>query len=142
MKYNLVRHKNIKLLISDECSREILLEHLPEIEALAEKVSHFYTNLMHATQDDAASIEAEKKLLLSKIGFNIIGLPFSNHDAELYALDKKLNYKILQLIEYERINVDVEKPLKTLAVRHINNSEHKNLAQYIEYLIKKDLGLL
>lgn len=142
MKYNLLKHKNMKLLISDECSREILLTYLPEIEALAKKVSHFYANLMHATNDDAASIEAEKKLLLSKIGYNIIGLPFSNHDAELYALDKKLNYKILQLIEYERINVDVEKPLKTLAVRHINNSEHKNLAKYIEYLIKKDLGLL
>lgn len=142
MKYNLLKHKNMKLLISDECSREILLTYLPEIEALGEKVSHFYANLMHATNDDAASIEAEKKLLLSKIGYNIIGLPFSNHDAELYALDKKLAYKELQLIEYERINIDVEKPLKTLAVRHINNSEHKNLAKYIEYLIKKDLGLL
>lgn len=142
MKYNLFKHKNVKLLISEECTREILLEHLQEIEALAEKVSHFYANLMHATQADAAIIEAEKKLLLSKIGFNIIGLPFSNHDAKLYALEKKLFYKEVQLIEYERINIDVEKPLKTLAVRHINNSEHKNLAKYIEYLIKKDLGII
>lgn len=142
MKYNLFKHNKIKLLISEDCTREILLEHLQEIEALAEKVSNFYANLMHTNQADAAMIEAEKKLLLSKIGFNIIGLPFSNHDAELYALDKKFEYKIIYLIEYERINVDVEKPLKTLAVRHINNSQHKNLAKYIEYLIKKDLGII
>lgn len=44
-------------------------------------------------------------------------------------------------IKFQRINVDVEKPLKTLAVRHVNNSSHKNLAKYIEYLIKKDLDL-
>lgn len=104
--------------------------------------------LMSATPDQSAALEKEKQQLTSKIGYNIIGVPFTNHDAELYALDKKLDYTELHLEyvvnlerEHERINIDVEKPVKTLAVRHVNNSNHKNLAKYIEYLIKKDLGI-
>lgn len=150
MKYVLVKYKSIKLLINEGCSIEPLLANIAEIDLLENKVNQFYSNLLHADQNDAATLEAEKRHLTSKIGYNIIGVPFTNQDAELYALDKKIEYTVLQLengeqinmptIEYERINIDVEKPLKTLAVKHVNNSNHANLAKYIEYLIKKDLG--
>lgn len=152
MKHVLIKYKKIKLLINEGCSSEHLLVHLTEIESLEKKVSHFYANLLTVNKDEAEAIEAEKQRLISKIGYNIVGVPFTNQDAELYALDKKLDYTVLQLEDgvhvdkaperkYERINIDVEKPLKTLAVKHVNNSHHRNLAQYIEYLIKKDLGL-
>lgn len=144
MKYVLIKYKNIKLLVNEVCDMKPMLEQLPNIEALAEKVSGFYMNLMNVNQEQSSALEKEKQQLTSKIGYKIIGVPFTNQDAELYALDKKLEYTEFQLnvdIEYERINIDVEKPLKTLAVRHVNNSTHKNLAKYIEYLIKKDLGI-
>lgn len=148
MKYVLVKYKNIKLLVNEGCNMQLLLEQLQGIEALSGKVSGFYMDLMNATPEQSAAIEKEKQQLTSKIGYKIIGVPFTNHDAELYALNEKLEYTELQLerdkhavMEYERINIDVEKPLKTLAVRHVNNSNHKNLTKYIEYLIKKDLGI-
>ena len=144
MKYVLIKYKNIKLLVNDGCDMQPLIEHIRSIESLAEKVNGFYMKLINATQEDASALEKEKQQLTSKIGYKIIGVPFTNQDAELYALDKKLDYTELELNferEYQRINIDVEKPLKTLAVRHVNNSQFKNLAQYIEHLIKKDLGI-
>lgn len=130
-----------------------LLDNLVEIEMLAEKVNAFYKNLMSATKEDSTALEKQKRALVSKIGYNIIGVPFTNQDAQMYALDKKLDFEELELhgnlgnknamketkCEFEHINIRVRKPLKTLAVKHVNNSDHKNLTQYIEYLIKKDL---
>lgn len=144
MKYVLIKYKKIKLLVNEWCDMQPLIEQLQSIEALAEKVNDFYINLMNVTQEQCSALEKEKQQLISKIGYKIIGVPFTNQDAELYALDKKLKYREFQInedIEYERININVKKPLKTLAVRHLKNSEHKNLAKYIEYLIKKDLGI-
>lgn len=148
MKHVLVKYKNIKLLVNEGCDMQPMLEQLQSIEALTEKVNDLYINLVNATPEQFSDLEKERQQLISKIGYKIIGVPFTNQDAELYALDKKMEYKELVLskemhadIEYERINIDVEKPLKTLAVRHVNNSSHKNLAAYIEYLIKKDLGI-
>lgn len=144
MKYVLIKYKKIKLLVNEGCDMQPLIEHIRSIESLAEKVNGFYMKLINATQEDATALEKEKQQLTSKIGYKIIGVPFTNQDAELYALDKKLDYTELELNcerEYQRINIDVEKPLKTLAVRHVNNSQFKNLAQYIEHLIKKDLGI-
>ncbi|MGR2849164.1 hypothetical protein [Vibrio vulnificus] len=97
MKYVLVKYKNIKLLINEGCSSQPLIDHLSEIDDLNDKVSHFYANLMNATTEDGKKIEAEKQSLMSKIGYNIVGVPFSNQDAELFALDRKLTYEILEL---------------------------------------------
>lgn len=151
MKYVLIKYKNIKLLVNEGCDMQPLIEHLQDIEILSEKVNIFLSDFMNATPEQSAALEKEKQHLTSKIGYKIIGLPFTNNEAELYALDKKLDYEELQLEysaharktperEYERININVEKPLKTLAVKHVNNSNHRNLAEYIEYLIKKDLN--
>jgi len=74
-----------------------LLDNLKEIELLEKKVSSFYSNMLNASDDDARSIANEVENLTSKIGYKIIGVPFSNHDAELYALDKRLDYEELML---------------------------------------------
>lgn len=97
MKYVLIKYKNIKLLINEGCDSRTLLNHLTEIEALNAQLTSFYANLMNATTENGKKIEAEKRSLISKIGYKIIGVPFSNHDAELYALDKKLTYEVLEL---------------------------------------------
>lgn len=97
MRYVLVKHKNIKLLVNESCDMQPLLEQLQSIEALSEKVNSFYINLINATQEKSTALEKEKQQITSKIGYNIIGVPFTNHDAELYALDKKLDYTELNL---------------------------------------------
>lgn len=97
MKYVLIKYKNIKLLVSDDCDMQPMFDQLQSIEALAKKVSSFYVNLMNVTAEQSAALEKEKQQLASKIGYNIIGVPFTNQDAELYALDKKLEYTELQI---------------------------------------------
>lgn len=97
MKYTLVKYKNIKLLVNEGLQMQPLIDHLIEIELLADKVSIFYKNVLTATKEQGAELEKEKQSLISSIGYKIIGVPFTNQDAELYALDRKLNYEILEL---------------------------------------------
>jgi hypothetical protein len=97
MKYVLVKYKGIKLLINEGLHMQPLLDSLQEIEVLAEKVNNFYQNIINKKKEDGKKLEDEKSVLISKIGYKIIGVPFSNHDAELFALDKSLDYEILEL---------------------------------------------
>lgn len=97
MKYVLIKYKGLKLLINDGLHTQPLIDNLLAIESLAEKVNDFYANLMTATKQQGEALEKEKQALTSKIGYKIIGVPFTNHDAELYALDKKLDYEVLEL---------------------------------------------
>ncbi len=97
MKYVLVKYKKIKLLINDGLHMQPLIEHLTEIEQLNDAVNDFYKNLLTATSDQGAELETRKRELTSKIGYKIIGVPFTGHDAELYALDKNISYDELEL---------------------------------------------
>jgi len=97
MKYALIKYKNLKLLINEGLQMQPLIEHLHDIEILADKVNAFYANLLNNKSDQAKKLEQEKSSLLSKIGYTIIGVPFTNHDAELYALDKQLEFDVLEL---------------------------------------------
>lgn len=96
MKYILVRYKNITLLVERGADCNLLLNHFSEIELLTEKVSNFYANLLTTSKKESDEIQSIRSNLLSKIGYRIIGVPFSNHDAELYALDKNLDHVILE----------------------------------------------
>jgi hypothetical protein len=97
MKYTLVKYKKIKLLVNEGLQMQPLIDHLFDIEVLNEKVTSFYKNVLNEGGESAAAIASEQQALISKIGYKIIGVPFTNHDAELYALDKKLDYEILEL---------------------------------------------
>lgn len=97
MKYVLIKHKDLKLLVNEGLHMQPFLEHLSEIVTLAEKVNHFHRNLLNATAEEGRQLENKARSLTSKIGYKIIGIPFTNHDAELYALDKKLDFETLEL---------------------------------------------
>lgn len=97
MKYVLIKFKNLKLLVHEGIQIDNLISELKDIELLAEKVNNFYANLITATKEQGAALDKEKQALITKIGYKIIGVPFTNHDAELYALDKKIDYEVLKL---------------------------------------------
>lgn len=97
MKYVLIKFKNLKLLVHEGIQIDSLISELKEIELLTEKVNNFYANLITATKEQGAALDKERQALTSKIGYKIIGVPFTNQDAELYALDKKLDYEVLEL---------------------------------------------
>jgi len=102
MKYVLIKHKNLKLLINERLHMQPLVDCLLEIEDLADRVTKLYKNVLNATDKEINNIEKQKKALTSKIGYKIIGVPFSNHDAELYALNNKLEYTELELTSTPR----------------------------------------
>ena len=95
MHYVLVKYKHIKLLINEGCDSQPLLKHLADIEALYAKVAQFYENLMTVDSAEGAQLDKEKRQLISKIGYNITGVPFTNQDAELYAINNKLEFNEL-----------------------------------------------
>lgn len=97
MKYTLIKYNNLKLLVNELEDPSPLISRLPEIEALAVDVKEFYSNLLNVSESETKAIEDKRKLLIEKIGYQIIGVPFTNHDAELYAIDKKLEYDILEI---------------------------------------------
>ena len=97
MKYTLIQYNKLKLLVNELEAPSPLISRLPEIEALAEDVKGFYSNLLTASDSDVEALESKQKALIEKIGYQIIGVPFTHHDAELYALDKKLAYDILEI---------------------------------------------
>lgn len=97
MEYVLVKYQQLKILVEEDANIETLIENLQDLVALDEDVSLFYKNLLTARPEQIASLEKRQKALIKKIGGKVIGKPFDNVDAELYALDKQLNYDVLQL---------------------------------------------
>lgn len=85
------------MLVNEGVDSQPLISHLADIEKLSEDVNGLYINALDATQEEASKIEKQRRKLTSEIGYNIIGVPFTNHDAELYALDKGLDYTVLEL---------------------------------------------
>lgn len=97
MKYVLIKHKNLKLLVNEGLPIQPLVENLAEIEQLAKEVSEFYKNLLNATDSEAKELQSRVNSLISKIDYKVIGVPFTNQDAELYALNKQLQFDELEL---------------------------------------------
>jgi len=102
MKYVLIKHKNLKLLINQGLHMQPLIDNLLELENLADRVTKLYKNVLNATDKEINNLEKQKEALTSKIGYKIIGVPFSSHDAELYALNNKLEYTELELTSTPR----------------------------------------
>lgn len=97
MNYTLLTHNELNLLFDANADSSAVIAHIDEIEALADEVNAFYSNLLTASKEQAAELEAKRQRLLEKIGVNIIGVPFTNHDATLYALEKKLSFTQIQV---------------------------------------------
>ena len=97
MRYTLIKHNDLKLLINEGCDIAPLLQHLEEIISLNSEYKSFYQNILNAQASEGKALEEKARNLVSKIGYKIIGTPFSMHDALLYALDKKLAFDELEL---------------------------------------------
>ncbi|AOY11829.1 hypothetical protein BGL48_11945 [Salinivibrio sp. SS3] len=97
MNYTLLTHNELNLLFDAGADSSAVIAHIDEIETLAVEVNNFYENLLSASNEKAAELEAKRQALLKKIGVNIIGVPFTNHDATLYALDRKLNFTRIEI---------------------------------------------
>ncbi|MPX91415.1 hypothetical protein [Salinivibrio sp. VYel1] len=97
MQYTLLTHNELNLLFDAGADSGVVIAHIEEIQTLADEMNAFYENLLTASNEQATELEAKRQGLLKKIGFNIIGVPFTNHDAELYAVDRGLHVERLDL---------------------------------------------
>lgn len=107
MKYYLVIYENLKLLVKQGSDLKLLVDQLDEIERLEKKVNSVYLNSLNidslkANNENIALIKKERSNLYNKIGYEIIGVPFTENDAELYAIDKKLDYQEYFLFEIDK----------------------------------------
>lgn len=97
MKYVLIKYKNVKILVSEGVPMQPLLDHLSDIESLQDAVEELYKDMLNVTQQEIAKLETMRTDLTSKIGYKIIGHPFTNQEAELYAYDKQLDFETIEL---------------------------------------------
>lgn len=75
MKYVLIKYKHIKLLVAEGCSMDPPLNLLPEIEQLVEKVNNIYGNLINATREEGVTLEAQRRLLTTKLATSLLVCP-------------------------------------------------------------------
>jgi hypothetical protein len=97
MEYVIVEIKEFRFLCSVDEQLEPLLNKIPEIEVLAKDCKAFIMNALHETREAGQKLDERKAELMGEIGYNIIGFPFTNHEAISYAHNKKLSYTILEL---------------------------------------------
>lgn len=98
MKMVLLKYKNIKILVSKDADLGVFTANAEKIVALDNAVKEFYKNLLMATDKDVKAIkEKQKELNCIKEKLSAIGVPFDNHDAELYAVNKGIEYDVLEL---------------------------------------------
>ncbi len=96
----LVKYNDVTLLITNaDGDLSLLTSILDDIEKLDTDTKKFYKNLIAA---DADSIGQSLKIRANKLNYvkealGIIGTPFDVHDAELYAVNKGIEYEVLEL---------------------------------------------
>lgn len=96
--YVLLKDGAVKLLLRDSFDMSQYLQRRDEIAAFNTAMLDFYRNAMHATTEDVAHVKRMKQQLADfAVASGVIGSPFDTHDAELYALDRKLQYDVLEL---------------------------------------------
>lgn len=97
MKSSLIKYKNIKLLIDSGLPMAPLLENIEEIAALSNAVAEHYEDILSASASRTREIQQWRQKLISKVGYKIVGAAFTDQEAELYALDRGIEYEILEL---------------------------------------------
>ncbi len=91
MKKVLVKYKQLKILIDETADIEPLIANIDEISSLNDDVISMYKNLLSTPPEQAEQLQKRVDLfkpLVDQLG--IVGVPFQNKDAELYAADKKI----------------------------------------------------
>lgn len=98
MKMTLIKYKALKLLVNENSHSALFLDNIEKIEALDVLTKEFVSDLLNPSQLIMDEINRLKNQLASFINMSgVIGFPFDNHDAELYAYDRKINFDILEL---------------------------------------------
>jgi len=98
MKMVLIKYKKMSVLVDQNADMNLFIQNLDKIQKLDALAKGFYKNLLTTSPEDLEKIEKMKSELKPVSDeMKIIGTPFDNHDAELYALDHGIEYGIFEL---------------------------------------------
>jgi hypothetical protein len=98
MNMTLIKYKELKILVDENMQSDIFTTNVQHIYRLFEAQNKLMQNMLNASDKDIRHIKQLKSELNQFIQQSkVIGYPFDNHDAELYALDRKINYTILEI---------------------------------------------
>lgn len=135
MKMVLIKYKEMSILVDESASLELFTANIDAFYDLDIAVKELYKNLLNATKQDTDNIAIMRKNLKPfSDELKVIGTPFDNYDAELYALDRKIDYDVLEL-QYEKpaeseIRIKVLTRIKSAYVKQAQR-ENKKLSSWI-----------
>lgn len=97
----LIKYKDLSILVDEDADTSIVIRTLPDILKLKAYTDACFSDIdkmMNVNDSDVISardLRDKLKSFVFKTG--AIGYPFDLHDAELFALDRKIEYTILEL---------------------------------------------
>jgi hypothetical protein len=101
MDHVLLSYQDIKILASADCNMEAITRNLPRIVELHSRVVAYYKALMNTPKDAIQAMSDERDSLRIEIGGTLVGVPFSNQDAEMYALSNRIDFVQIELTDHE-----------------------------------------
>lgn len=94
----LIKYKKLSLLVDSEADVELFLKCKDQIIKLKEAHVAFMRNIINMDKSDSKKIEDMREGLSEFIMTSgVIGVPFDNRDAELFALSNQIEYQTLEL---------------------------------------------
>lgn len=94
----LLKYKELSILVDENADMELFTKNVEHIYRFFEQYKAYVSNLMDATEEDTRRLTQMKDELSEFIeDSGVIGAPFDNHDALLYALDRNVDYKVLEI---------------------------------------------
>ena len=101
-KLRIIKHQDLTILVlNDKLSLDVFLTNLSEILRLDTDTKRNFKNLLDADIEEKMNDVAQRKeTLVQVLGVekeDIIGVPFSTHNAELYALNNNIEYEIIEI---------------------------------------------
>lgn len=151
MKKVLIKYKNIRLLINESAS-ELFIKNIENIEKLQILVDAFYKNILNSSHDASVEIDLLKTQLSEFVEQSgVIGTPFDSRDAYLYALDRKLDFEILELhgnvgkknakkedVKTSSVQIRIEDEMKEKWNEKSKREGFKNLTEFIIHRCELD----
>ncbi len=144
----LVKYKDLKFLISGDVDSEVLIASLSDIETLKETVESIDDTTK--TEDMEVIARMRAGVLKDLQAERVIGFPFDINNAEHYALECDIDYKVLELhgntgnqhnTKEETLDAGFSGRClsreKSAWVKAAQNSEHRKLGEWMRAQLNK-----
>lgn len=139
MGFVLIKYRDIKMLAGGDVDISAITANLKEINELNSCLKALRKGSLNASPDDVARYDDKRDAIIKKIGFAIIGAPFTTDDAEIFARDRQIDYDEVEIEDKPAvITFNLPQEMKTKIVKAAN-SHKMNLQTFMIEMIKKNI---